>query len=58
RHKVYDISKYLKDHPGGDVVLKDVAGTDATKLFDEVGHSEEANEELKQFFIGDLAEEV
>jgi len=53
-NKVYDVTKYLQDHPGGDAILMEVAGTDATEGFEEVGHSLEANEEL---YIGELAEE-
>ncbi|KAH6611625.1 hypothetical protein Trco_001645 [Trichoderma cornu-damae] len=50
--KVYDVSKYVRDHPGGADVLIDVAGTDATTAYEEVGHSEEADEILKGYLIG------
>ncbi|KAK3331461.1 hypothetical protein B0H66DRAFT_636313 [Apodospora peruviana] len=56
-NKVYDVSKYLEDHPGGVAILRDVAGRDATTEFEDVGHSEEANEDLEKLYIGDLAEE-
>ncbi|KAK0653102.1 hypothetical protein B0T16DRAFT_490827 [Cercophora newfieldiana] len=56
-NKVYNVTAYLQEHPGGDAILKEVAGTDATEGFEEVGHSLEANDALKEFFIGDLAEE-
>ncbi|KAK3372731.1 hypothetical protein B0H63DRAFT_527559 [Podospora didyma] len=57
RNKVYDVTKYLEDHPGGVAVLQEIAGTDATVAFDDVGHSAEATDELKLLYIGDLAEE-
>ncbi|CAG8025608.1 unnamed protein product [Penicillium nalgiovense] len=50
--KVYDLTKYVRDHPGGADVLYDVAGLDATEAYDEVGHSEDADEIMKTFMIG------
>ncbi|CAN0896203.1 Cytochrome b5 isoform A [Linum grandiflorum] len=52
--KVYDVSSYLDDHPGGDDVLLQATGKDATDDFEDAGHSETAREELKTFFIGEL----
>lgn len=57
-NKVYDISKYLEDHPGGSAILIEVAGTDATEAFEETGHSDEAREELEKYHIGELPTEV
>lgn len=56
-NKVYDATKYLEEHPGGVIILRDVAGTDATEQFVEVGHSVEASDILKELYVGDLAEE-
>lgn len=56
--QVYDVTKYMDDHPGGKDVLLEVAGTDATKAFEEVGHSGEAREQLEPFYIGALPTEV
>ncbi|KAK3337659.1 hypothetical protein B0T19DRAFT_455548 [Cercophora scortea] len=56
-NKVYDVSKYLEDHPGGSAILRDVAGKDATVEFEDVGHSQEANDELVHFLVGDLTTE-
>ncbi|OQD94974.1 hypothetical protein PENSOL_c023G01191 [Penicillium solitum] len=56
-NKVYDVTKYLEDHPGGSAILIEVGGTDATEAFEETGHSDEAREELVKFHIGDLPSE-
>jgi cytochrome-b5 reductase len=56
-NRVYDVTRYLQDHPGGDAVLRELAGTDATEPFEEVGHSLEASDALKELYLGDLAEE-
>ncbi|KAK1544030.1 cytochrome b5 [Colletotrichum paranaense] len=58
RGRVYDVTKYADDHPGGIEVLKDVAGSDGTESFEYVGHSEDAYKTLKEFQIGVLVEYV
>lgn len=50
--KVYDVSKYLDDHPGGSEVILDVAGQNADEFFEDIGHSKDAREELKKHLIG------
>lgn len=52
--KVYDVSKFIDEHPGGEEVMLDVAGQDATEAFNDVGHSDEAREILSRMHIGDL----
>lgn len=39
-------------------MLIEVAGSDATEAFEEIGHSDEAREQLEPYFVGDLPEEV
>ena len=56
-NKVYNITEYLNDHPGGGDVLLDVAGTDATKAFEDVGHSNDAREIMEDYLLGDLHED-
>ena len=53
-HKVYDISRYLDDHPGGSEVLLDLAGKDGTEECEDVGHSKAARAELSQFEVGEI----
>jgi len=50
--KVYDITTFLGDHPGGYNVLLDVAGDDATESFFNFDHSENAKKLLESYFIG------
>ncbi|XP_061717820.1 uncharacterized protein LOC133525545 isoform X3 [Cydia pomonella] len=51
---VYDVTKFLEEHPGGEDTLLDAAGSDATQAFEDVGHSEDARELLQQYKIGTL----
>lgn len=37
--KVYDVTDYLEEHPGGVNKIMEWAGADATKAFNEVRHS-------------------
>lgn len=43
---------------GGEEVLLDVAGQDATEAFEDVGHSDEARETLEQLLVGELKRQV
>ncbi|CAM1501919.1 Fc.00g039030.m01.CDS01 [Cosmosporella sp. VM-42] len=52
--KVYDCTKFLDEHPGGEEVMLDVAGQDATEAFEDVGHSDEARESLDRLYVGEL----
>lgn len=52
--RVYDVTSYLDEHPGGEEVIADVAGTDATEAFNDIGHSDDAHEILKDLLIGKL----
>jgi len=56
QRRVYNPTKYLDDHPGGGQLLVDVAGTDCTEEFEDVGHSEDAVADLKKWEIGVLEE--
>lgn len=50
--RVYDVTKYIDEHPGGEEVILDVAGEDATEAFNDIGHSDEAHEILTDLLIG------
>jgi len=52
--KVYNTSSFVDEHPGGEEVLLDVGGQDATEAFEDVGHSDEAREILQGLLIGNL----
>jgi len=48
---VYDVTGWIKDHPGGETSITGNAGKDATKFFDVI-HSQAAREMLKDWLIG------
>ncbi|XP_062111479.1 cytochrome b5 [Humulus lupulus] len=52
--KVYDLSSYLDEHPGGDDIVLAATGKDATDDFEDAGHSKTAKELMQSFFIGEL----
>ena len=54
--KVYDVTQFLDDHPGGREILMEKSGTVASQAFDDIGHSEDAKELMKSFVIGKLVE--
>ncbi|KTW25740.1 hypothetical protein T552_03353 [Pneumocystis carinii B80] len=55
---VYNVSPFINEHPGGEEVLFEVAGQDATESFEDVGHSDEAREILKKLIVGKLEGKV
>jgi len=55
-NKVYDVTRFLRLHPGGDIILEH-GGCDATCVFKDVGHSKDAHLMLKEYFIGEVTKE-
>lgn len=51
---VYDVTKFVEEHPGGEDLILDFAGTDMTVEFDKNGHSEGARNILNEYKIGQL----
>jgi cytochrome b involved in lipid metabolism len=54
KYYVYDVTEYSIDQPGGDEIMRDNSGTDATEEFNEIGHSASAMEELVSHRVGVL----
>ncbi|KAK3194556.1 hypothetical protein Dsin_025866 [Dipteronia sinensis] len=52
--KVYDVTPFLDDHPGGDEAMINVTGKDATEDFDDVGHSISAIDMLQKYYVGEI----
>eukprot|EP00756_Hemistasia_phaeocysticola_P017117 Hpha_TRINITY_DN15519_c3_g13::TRINITY_DN15519_c3_g13_i1::g.105110::m.105110/K00326/E1.6.2.2; cytochrome-b5 reductase len=51
--RVYDVTAFMGEHPGGDQILLEHGGTDASAEF-EVYHSAQAKAQLQQYFIGEV----
>ena len=58
-NRVYDISGYASSHPGGTRNITNYCGKESTSAYDTKGgrgggHSSNADQELSQFFVGNL----
>jgi len=53
---VYNVTDFLNEHPGGEEVLLEQLGKDATEAFEDVGHSTDARDMMKKYKVGELAE--
>ncbi|XP_073981538.1 cytochrome b5 isoform X2 [Rhodnius prolixus] len=49
---VHDLTNFLEEHPGGEEILMNLAGKDASECFDDIGHSYDAKTLCKKFKIG------
>ncbi|XP_051118297.1 cytochrome b5-like [Andrographis paniculata] len=52
--KVYNVTNYLNEHPGGDEVILGQAGKDASEEFEDVGHGSAARLMLDEFYVGEV----
>ncbi|KAK7352466.1 hypothetical protein VNO80_17888 [Phaseolus coccineus] len=52
--RVLDVTKFLEEHPGGEEVIAEVAGKEATKQFDAIGHSKAAENMVLKYQVGVL----
>ena len=55
-NNVYDITKYLRLHPGGEDILMNLNGQNATTEFNDIGHSRSAIKMLEKFKIGSISD--
>ncbi|KAJ0740000.1 putative cytochrome b5-like heme/steroid binding domain, cytochrome b5, heme-binding protein [Helianthus annuus] len=51
---VYDVTPFLDDHPGGAEALLLATEKDATEDFETVGHSQDAKDQMKDYYVGEL----
>ncbi|VAH70129.1 unnamed protein product [Triticum turgidum subsp. durum] len=51
---VYNVTKFLDDHPGGDDVLLSSTAKDATDDFEDVGHSTTARAMMDEYYVGEI----
>ncbi|KAJ9709387.1 hypothetical protein PVL29_001047 [Vitis rotundifolia] len=52
--KVYDVTPFMDDHPGGDEVLLSTIGKDATNDFEDVGHRDATKDMMEKYYIGEI----
>ena len=61
RGKIYDVSAFLPDHPGGDDLILNYAGKDIEEVMkdrDEHEHSDSAYDMLEEYVVGKIGNEA
>lgn len=56
KNSIANVSSYYFQHPGGEEVLLEQAGKEATEAFEDVGHSTDARDLMKKYKIGEIVE--
>ena len=51
--KVFDLTTFYMEHPGGWDIIEESGGKDATQKFDEGDHRPDSMRDLKKYYIGD-----
>ncbi|XP_076288330.1 cytochrome b5 [Lasioglossum baleicum] len=54
--KVYDVTSFLNEHPGGEEILLDHGGKESSEDFDDVGHSKDALDLMTKYYVGELVD--
>ncbi|CAF1528300.1 unnamed protein product, partial [Didymodactylos carnosus] len=57
RDLVYNLTDFIKEHPGGYDIMLEYAGTDATMAFVDKPHSKNAWWSLQKYLVGELVPE-
>ncbi|KAG5325931.1 CYB5 protein, partial [Acromyrmex heyeri] len=55
-NNIYNVTSFLNEHPGGEEVLLEQNGQDATDAFEDIGHSTDARQIMESYKIGELVE--
>lgn len=54
--RVFDLTKFFRNHPGGHDIIEEYAGKDATKVFEDAGHPKSSIKEMEGYLIGEYVE--
>jgi len=54
KNMVYNVTDFLKIHPGGSSIMMTVAGEDATEYFEELHKPEILDEVGRKYIMGEL----
>ena len=51
--KVFDLTEFYNEHPGGWEVIEENAGKDGTSAYEEGSHGMESVRDLKKYYVGE-----